>query len=350
MRRIVLLVAAMVVVAPAGFARAQGSGLEDLYGKTTIGESDRQLIRAWLAPRVAALTASTDPELKRMVAARQEIVAAGRVDPTRSAAFAQAFGEEAIAALEAIGKQALSQEARVNYLMTVAELRRIEGIPVLLKALRTDQYAASRYWAAEGLDLVSVVVVERVLPRLEEEIAAGANKAFDTETNGLTLMYLFTALGRFDHETAHDALASGAAGVSMRLKASDPMVARALVDAVRSLQGAYASDVRPEGKTRVLGALAVLCAWVMPPVGDPNLMPALNASLEKITNEQVGFSAGLDPVMQKVALVEWIEWLVGHKQIAKRPSLPPAVEKAVESAKRRRSVSPAPAEGVAPKP
>jgi len=88
----------------------------------------------------------------------------------------------------------------------------------------------------------------------------------------------------------------------------------------------------------------------MPPVGDPNLMPALNASLEQITNERVGFSAGFDPVMQKVALVEWIEWLVAHKQIAKRPKLPLAVEKAVESAKRRLSVSPAPAEGVAPKP
>jgi len=350
MRRIVLLVAAMAVVAPAGRAWAQGGGLEDLYGKTTLGESDRQTMRGWLRPRVEALKASTDQELKRMVAARREIVAAGRVDPTRSATFAQAFGEEAMAALEAIDKQVLSQEARVNYIMTVAQLRRIEGIPLLLKAIRTDQYAASRYWAAKGLDLVSSVVVERVLPRLEEEIAAGAKKAFDTETNGLTLMYLFTALGRFDHEAAHDALALGAAGVSMRLKASDRMAARALVEAVRTLQRAYASEVRPEGKTRVLGALAVLCAWVMPPVGDPNLMPALNASLEQITNEGVGFSAGFDPVMQKVALVEWVEWLVAHKQIAKRPPLPPAVERAVDSAKRRLSVSPAPAEGVAPRP
>jgi hypothetical protein len=233
--------------------------------------------------------------------------------------------------------------------MTVAELRRIEGISLLLKALGTDQYAASRYWAAKGLDLVSSVVAERVVPRLEEEISTGANKAFETETDGLTLMFLFTALGRFDHEAAHDVLASGAAGVSMRLKASDPMVARALVEAVRALQGAYASDVRPEGKTRIMSALAVLCAWVMPPVGDPNLMPALNASLEKITNEQVGFSAGFDPVMQKVALVEWIEWLVGHKQIAKRPLLPPPVDKAVESAKRRLSGSAA-GGGAAPKP
>jgi hypothetical protein len=87
----------------------------------------------------------------------------------------------------------------------------------------------------------------------------------------------------------------------------------------------------------------------MPPVGDPNLMPALNASFEKITNEQVGFSAGFDPVMQKVALVEWIEWLVGHKQITKRPELPPAVDKAVESAKRRLSGSAA-GGGAAPKP
>ena len=350
MRRIVLLVAAMVVVAPAGRVWAQGVGLEDLYGKSTISDTDRQSIRAWLAPRVEALKASTDPELKRMVAARREIVATGRVDPTRSAAFAQAFGEEAIAALEAIDKQVLSQEARVNYLMTVAELRRIEGVPLLLKALATDQYAASRYWVAKGLDLVSSVVVERVVPRLEEEIASGATKAFDKETSGLTLLYLFTALGRFDHEAAHDALATGAAGVSMRLKASDPMVARALVEAVRALQGAYASEVRPEGKTRVLGSLATLCAWVMPPVGDPNLMPALNASLEQIANERVGFSAGFDPVMQKVFLVEWIERLLERKLIAKRPPLPPAVEKAVESAKRRLSVSPAPAEGVAPKP
>lgn len=69
MRRIVLLVAAMAVVAPAGRAWAQGGGLEDLYGKTTIEDVDRQTIREWLAPRVEALKASTDPELKRMVAA-----------------------------------------------------------------------------------------------------------------------------------------------------------------------------------------------------------------------------------------------------------------------------------------
>jgi hypothetical protein len=85
MRRIVLLVAAMAVVAPAGRAWAQGGGLEDLYGKTTVGDSDRQAIRAWLAPRVEALKASPDQELKRMVAARREIVVAGQVDPRRSA-------------------------------------------------------------------------------------------------------------------------------------------------------------------------------------------------------------------------------------------------------------------------
>jgi len=346
MRRIVLLVAVLAVGATAGRAGAQGGGLEDLVGKTTIGESERQTIRGWLAPRVEALKASSD----RMVAARQEIVGAGRVDPTRSAAFARAFGEEAVAALDAIDKQVHSPEARINYIMTVAELRRLEGIPLLLRALGTDQFAASRYWAAKGLDLVSSVVVERVLPRLEEEIAAGAKKAFDTETNGLTLMHLFTTLGRFDHETAHDVLASGAEGVAMRLKASDRMVARALGEAVRALQSAYASEVRPEGKKRILGALAALCAWVMPPVADPNLMPALNASLEQMMNERVGFSASFDPAMQKVFLVEWIEWLVAHKHIARRPKVPPAVDKAVESAKRRLNVSPAPTEGAAPKP
>ncbi len=54
--------------------------------------------------------------------------------------------------------------------------------------------------------------------------------------------------------------------------------------------------------------------------------------------------------MQTLALVEWAEWLVAHKQIGKRPPLPPAVERAVDSAKRRLSVSPVPAEGVAPRP
>ena len=346
MRRMVWL-GAVVTLALAGPARGQG-GLDDLHGAPTITNTDRGLIRAWLQPRVANLIASTDPELKAMVAARDEIISEGRSNPSWSPAFIQAYGEEAVAALAEAAKQATSQDARVNLLMAVAELRRIEGIPILTQALVKDPYAASRYWAAKGLEQAADRVVSAAQPRLEAQIAAAAKQAFQTETNGLTVMYLFKALSRFDHEEAHDALAAGAQQVAMRLAVSDPAVARAIVEAVGGLASAYADEVRPEGKTTILGAYAVLCAWVMPPVADPNLMVTINASLEQITNARVGFAAGTDPLQQKLVLVEWVEWLVANKQIAKRPPLPPAVEKAVETAKRR--LSPAPAAGPAPTP
>ncbi|MGB2781918.1 MAG: hypothetical protein WBD63_10620, partial [Phycisphaerae bacterium] len=347
MRRIAL-VGAVAVLGLSGLARAQGDGLDNLHGASSITDSDRQMIRAWLQPRIANLIASTDPELKQMVLARDEIVAEGRSNPSWTPAFIQAYGEEAIAALAEAAKQATSQDARVNILMTVAELRRIEGVPLLTSALVKDPYAASRYWAAKGLDQVADRVVERVLPRAEQEIAAAAKQAFQTESNGLTLTYLFAVLGRFDHEDAHDAVAEGAQQVVMRLAVSDPTVARAIGEASAALAKAYAAEVRPEAKTAILSTYAVLCAWIMPPTGDPNLMATINASLEKITGARVGFAAGTDPLQQKLALVEWIEWLVRNKQIPNRPLLPPAVEKAVETAKRR--LSPAPAASAAPTP
>jgi hypothetical protein len=36
--------------------------------------------------------------------------------------------------------------------------------------------------------------------------------------------------------------------------------------------------------------------------------------------------------MQKLYLLEWVEWLVREKRISRRPPMPPAVEQAVEEA------------------
>jgi hypothetical protein len=73
-----------------------------------------------------------------------------------------------------------------------------------------------------------------------------------------------------------------------------------------------------------------MCAAIMPPTSEPSLMSDLNASLEMITGEKVGFVATDTPVMQKLALLEWVEKFVREKKIPKRPSLPPAVEQALK--------------------
>jgi hypothetical protein len=346
MRRMLLLAALVVLGMPGrGWAQPRDR-IDDLYGEETITEEDRQRIRTWVRARAANLVASTDPELKQMVAARREIVVAGRTGSGRSQAFLEAFGEEAVAALTEAGTKAVSQEARLNLVMTVAGLENIEALPLLLDVLTKDPYAASRYWAAKGVAMVTPRVIEKVLPGAERQIIQGVDKAFDAEASGFTLNYLFEILGRFDREDSHDVLATGAARVAMRLKASDPAVARALGLAVRSLRDAYARDARPEAKTRILTTYALLCAWIMPPVADPNLMVSVNAALEEITNEGVGFSAGFDQEMQKMALMEWIERLVRLGRIPKRPPLPPAIEKAVEAAKGE--TAPEKASGVTP--
>ena len=349
MRRMLLLAALVVLGMPGrGWAQPRDR-IEDLYGEETITEEGRQRIRVWLRSRAANLVASTDPELKQMVASRRAIISAGRPGSGRSEAFLEAFGEEAVAALTEASKKAVSQEARLNLVMTVAGLENVEALPLLLDVLTKDPYAASRYWAAKGVVMVAPRVIEKALPGAERQIIQGVDKAFDVEASGFTLNYLFEILAQFDREDSHDVLATGAARVAMRLKASDPAVARALDSAARSLKNAYARDHRPEAKTRILTTYALLCAWIMPPVADPNLMVSVNAALEEIAIEDVGFAASFDQEMQKMALMEWIERLVRLGRIPKRPPLPPAIEKAVEAAKGE--TAPAKASGgTAPKP
>jgi hypothetical protein len=71
----------------------------------------------------------------------------------------------------------------------------------------------------------------------------------------------------------------------------------------------------------------------MPPVADPSLMVALNASLEEITGEKVGYPTTADPVNEKLALMDWAEKLYRDKKIPRRPALPAAVEDAVKELK-----------------
>jgi len=329
MKRFASVAALMVLVLAARcLAEAVGT-LEDLRDKANITETDRRRTRAWVDGQVKAMLTSTDPRRRAMVAARDNIVYES-TGGSRSPAFVGVYNEEAIASLKAAETKAVSQEARVNFLMTVALLRTTEGVALLRTALEKDPYPASRYWAAKGLALVTPVIKEKVVPRLEAEIAESIEKVLDREISKMTLLQLMNALGQFDHERAHDVLAPAIGKVATRLSASDPVVAQILAGAVRSLERVYAREVRPEGKKAVLMAYATLCVWIIPPVADPNLMADLNASLEKITGQTVGFVATDDAVMQKLALLEWVEKLFKAKQIPQRPSMPPGIEATVK--------------------
>jgi len=113
MKRLATL-AMLTVLVVAGRALAEAApSLDSLHNKTTISAEDRQLIRQWLGPVVTNLMTSTDPARRSMVGAREEILAEGRQDVGRSPAFQQAFGEEAIAALQDAAKKAISQDARL---------------------------------------------------------------------------------------------------------------------------------------------------------------------------------------------------------------------------------------------
>jgi len=334
MRRLALaLVVVGVMMAGRAWGQAPGR-LENLQTKADITPGDRQDIRAWLRPFIDNLVASTDPELKEMIRARIEIDAEARRDSGWSPAFIQAYGEEAVARIEAADDRAISIEARINLVMTAADLDRTEAAPFLVKVLDNDPYQSTRYLAAAGLARISRRAASEGLTRVEETITGGIRKVFDTEKNGLTFYWLFEALSHFDLEQSHDVLCFGAGVAATRLQASDPVDCRALESAVRALEQAYGTEVRADGKERILTAYAVLCAWIMPPTADPNLMPTLNASLEKGTKQSVNFPPpGQDEVMQKLALLDWVEKLVREKRIPKRPALPAAIENTVRAVK-----------------
>ena len=328
------LAAILAVLATAPALAQPAMSIDSLRDKAAIGDSERQQIRQWAAERVNAMVSSTDAERKGMVGAREAIAAEARRDAgPRSAEFLRVLGEETIAALKLVEKKAVSPEARLNWVMTVASLGRAEGVPILEAALVKDPFPASRYWAAKGLALAADAVVEKGDPRLEQRMAQAAAKAFDGEMPAVMAVPLVQMLGRFDHEKVHEILADVVSEYVQKSHASDPVVSLVLSEAVTALERAYTSENQPAGKARVLSAYAMLCAWIMPPVADRNLMPLINASLAKITGGKVEFPGTDEPVAQKLALLEWVEKLVQEKKISKRPTLPPAVEGAVKQLK-----------------
>lgn len=322
-------IAVVVALALAGRSLAQQTSPADLRDKSPITSEDRQAMAAWLTAQVKRLTGS---DAGAMVSAREAILSEGRRDPSFSKDFVQAFGEEAIAALETAEKRSLSVGARLNVVMAAAGLGRLEGIPILQKVLTGDPYPATRYWAAKGLSDVTAAILAAGKIRAEQEIAKSIGAAFQNESDPLALFYLFNTLGQFDHEEAHDVLAQGVMKMAVRVDGNDAAGSQALGEMVKGVERAYTADVRPEAKTRLLSAYAALCAGITPPLRDPLLMAALNASLEKVTGESVGFKAGEKPEMQKLALLEWVEKLVRAKKIPARPALPPAVDRAVKEA------------------
>jgi len=328
-----VLIAAAVLV-PAMRSQAEVSGtLETLRDKPTISDDERQQIRRWVAAVVNTLVTNQDADRRGMIQARDALLAEGRKDASRSPAFLDAFGPEAVAAIKDGLAKAVGQDARVSLLMVVAELRRIEGIPLLQTALEKEPYPASRYWAAKGLAQVADDVVAKSLPRIEAEIAESIAKVMDAETSPVILMQMFDALGRFDNDRVHDVLADCAAKLVQRFNDSDPVAVQIMDSAAKALQKAYAREPRPEIKQHILTAFATMCVWIMPPTGDPALMPDVNGALEQITGEKVGFNPSDDPAIQKLSLLEWVEKFVKDKRIPKRPALPPAVESAVKEIK-----------------
>jgi hypothetical protein len=319
-------VAVLLVVALAGRGLAQQGGLADCRSKSPISPEDRQKIASWLAGQCKKLVAPTEGDYTAMVTARAAILFDGHREASWSKDYIQAYGEEAIKALLATEQQSLGPEARLNVVMTLADLKRLEGIPMLEKVLTGDPYPATRYCAAKGLSGVAELVLQEGKVREQQDMTKAVASALQNESDPFVLLHLFDILTRFDHDGAHDALAEGATKAVLRLNARDPVGVQVLMLIVKGLEKAYTGDVRPEAKTRLLSAFAALCADIMPPVSDPTLMPALNATLVKITGEEVGFQPTETPVMQKLALMEWVEKLFKAKKIPSRPALPPAVE------------------------
>jgi hypothetical protein len=328
---LVALVAGLAFLAMATPTQAQGLGsLETLRSKASFTGEDTAEIHRWLVAVVNAIVTNQDPDRRGMVSAREALVSEGRKDPTRSPAFLDAIGPDAVTVIKEGLNRAVGVESRVNLLMALAELRRVEAIPLLQSVLEKEPYPASRYWAAKGLALVADVVVEKTLPRIEAEVSETIGKAAETETSTPIMYQLFETLSRFDHQKTHEALADAVIKLVQRTSASDPLAVQIMDSAVKSLQKAYSREPQPEVKQRLLMAYATMCVWVMPPTADPALLPDINSALEQITGEKVGFSATDEPMIQKVTLLEWVERFVKDKRIAKRPTVPPSVESSVK--------------------
>jgi len=286
-------VAVLALLMSAAPAVAQvAPDLGEIRQKASLTADDRSRIQAYVQQAVQAMLTNMDPDRRGMVAARERILEEVQSAENRTEAYRQAFAEETLAVLAKTAKKAVSQPARVNFVMTLARLQVIEAAPLLQSAL-ADPYPASRYWAAKGLAMLAPKIVARVV--------------------------------------------GGVVQVAKGLDASDPVVRRMVSEAIRSLERAYSREVRPDARKNLLLAYAALCVHIMPPVdvspvqaGYARLMAELNASLEQITGEDVGFASS-DPLpLQKLALLEWVERFARTKRILKRPEMPAVVEEAVK--------------------
>ncbi len=314
--------------------------LTDVREKSSLTANDRSRIQDFITTTVRAMLTNTDPDRRGMVAARNNLLAEVQSTEGRTEAYRRAFAEEAVKVLEKAADQAVSQPARVNYVMVLADLQSFDAAPLLQTALAEDPYAGSRYWAAKGLAKLAPKIVQRVVPSLEREIAASIEKALQKPQPVPVLIELFNALGTFDHDGAQDVLAAGVSDKAKDLAMSDPLAQKMVSDVVRLLERAYSREVRPEAKKRILLAYATLCTHILPPPPEPDtpppagysrLMTELNASLERITGEDVGFEATESLPLQQLALLEWVERLARTKRIDQRPDMPAAVDAAVEA-------------------
>jgi hypothetical protein len=339
MTRSVQVAVLALLVWPAIAVAQVAPDLGEIRQKSSLTASDRSRIQNYIQQTVRAMLTNTDPNRQGMVAARNNLLEEVQTAEGRTEAYRQAFAEEALAVLEKASDQAVSQPARVNHVMTLAGLQVLEAAPLLQKALTDDPYEASRYWAAKGLAELAPKIVQRVVPSLEREIAVTIRQALQKPQPVMVLMPIFQALGVFDHEEANDVLAEGLIQVAPRLDMSKPLVRKIVSDAIKSLERAYSREVRPDAKKQLLLAYATLCTHVLPPPPQPDtpppagydrIMAELNASLEKITGEDVGFDSTESLPLQQLSLLEWVERLVKTQRISKRPAMPEAVEKAVQ--------------------
>jgi len=336
-RAVQATILALLLAAAPALAEAAADDLAGVRQKSTLTEGDRSLIRDYVEQTVRTMLTNTDPDRGGMVAARETLLEEVRDAENSTEAYRRAFAEITLEVLKESSDLAVSQPARVNYVMTLVGLQVLETAPLLESALAEDPYPASRYWAAKGLARLAPKILQGGGPRMEGRIGETIGKVLQQGQPTPVLMQLFEVLGAFDHPRVHDALAEGTVKAAKGLDASDPLARRMVSEVIPALERAYSREVRPEAKQALLLAYAALCTHIMPPLdvsppaaGYSRLMAELNAALSKITGEDVGFDS-TDPLpLQQLALLEWVERLVRTKRISRRPEMPAAVEEAVK--------------------
>jgi len=330
MTRPALLAIAVLLLLPVPVLAQVLPNLNEIRQRDSIGPGDEGTIRQFVEELARKMLTDTSEDRSGMISARQRLLSEALRPGVSTEAFRQAFARITVDVLKQNDKKAVSQAARVNLLMVAAQLGQLNAVPVLRSALENDPYSASRYWAARGLAMLAPKIVENVVPRLEAEIAESIQKALKPGVSPLVLEPLFEALGRFDHEQAHDVLAEGAVFLAQNTDPSDAVVERLWSNVIKSVARAYEHEVRPDAKQRLLYALAAMGTNLAPTPDGPRLGVELNAALMQLTGKEVGYSPRDSAVLQRLALMEWVEQLVRDNRITKRPPLPKAMEEAIQ--------------------